>query len=237
MMTRTKTFPSGLWDPSTHHDMAPGAVASVATYGGFGLDKGALRVGAESWYEILMGRTPTETDPRQGEWVFLDLDNPGHIFHASAFRRYGPGWSYGPFNFLHDEAAGFFVAVYHRSPTTQELLDLQHDRGLYNALFAEFQREGGFVPPSPPTPPAPPAPPVSPPVNPPVVIAPILPPLSPAAQRVEELRPLLLALVPSDLSRAVEASWPALKPLAVAALSYFRRVRAEVLRDPRPIPG
>jgi len=98
--------------------------------------------------------------------------------------------------------------------------------------------------------------PAAPPVDPPVVVPPkppVLPPgqsgglhpLSPASVRVEELRslanslpflrdPRWLAVVGASLDPT--SHWPAIKPFAVEALRFYRRLRAK-LGDTREIPA
>lgn len=163
-----KTFDESiLWPASNHHWMAPGAVQNAAAYGGPGLDKGALRQNQSGEWEILMGRLPTAADDRQGEWIYFEPSDDQHVFHASAFRRYGPGWSYGPGHNMHDEVDGYYRDLYGVELSVMEQMDIEHDQALWNKLRNDWKERFGGTPdepiPPPPSPPPTPGPELPPP--------------------------------------------------------------------------
>lgn len=213
-----------LWPPSNHNWMAPGAIKSTAAFAGPGLDLGALRVQNGIW-EILLARSPTPADQRNAEWVPFEPTNDVHLGVANGFRRYGPGWSYGPGHNMHDEVIGYFQVVYNRMPTKMEQLDIEHDKGDYLSLVKKFQEIIGFDPSKPePTKPEPTKPePTKPEPTKPEPPVPGLPPLSSPEQRAAEL----LSLVPATVQQA----WmmPALVELIKSARRKEDRVVQRVL--------
>jgi len=147
---------SALWPASSSHWMAPGAVASVTAQYGAGLDVGALRVRNGFW-EILLGGP---------SWVVFEPTNKDHYYFASGFRRYGPGWSYGPGHNMHDEVSDWFHEVFGRQASPMEKLDYEHDKAMYQSLLKAYQEKIGFKPGEPPpTAPPPQPPPVPPPAG------------------------------------------------------------------------
>jgi hypothetical protein len=212
---------SQLWPPSNHNWMAPGAVRSTAAAYGQGLDLGALRVQNGIW-EILFSRTPTSDNQASSEWIPFEPSQAVHFLSASGFRRYGPGWSYGPGHNQHDEVVTYFTEVNGRAPSQMEKLDIEHSKGLYQSLLREYQTRIGFDPTKPdpikpdpikpdPTKPDPPQP--EPPVS-------GLPPLSAPEQRAAEL----MSLLPQYLQR----SW--MTPLVVEAVKAGRRAQDRVVQ-------
>jgi hypothetical protein len=171
-VAENKFSATSLWEPSSHNWMAPGAVRSTAASFGSGLDLGSLRVQGGIW-EILWTRTPSKADQRSSEWIPFEPTKREHLTAANAFRRYGPGWSYGPGHNMHSEASGYFLEVYGRKPTQMEQLDIEHNRALWKALEKAYREKIGFNPGTPPEPPVPPVPPVVVPV--PAVVEPPAP--------------------------------------------------------------
>jgi hypothetical protein len=178
MPVKEKDFDvNSLWPPSNHHWMAPGAVKSTAKRFGSGLDVGALRVNAAGFWEIL-GVSGGNI------WSLFEPSDHNHLYYASGFRRYGPGWAYGPAHNGHQEVLTYFGEVYGRAPSQMEQLDHEHDKTLWQSLVAEYQRRIGFTPGRPPAPPPTPPPgpsfpPPVPPVDPPPPVAPPAPPVEP----------------------------------------------------------
>lgn len=153
------TIPAGLlWPKSNHIDVAPGAAGVPTNFcqlaDGSWEDVGFLRKPTpEGYYEICWSRTPTESDPRNGEWVLFDIGRTDHVLTASARNRYVKGFSYGPWHNMHDDSRMYFADVYGRQPAAVEKMDLDHDRGLYNALVKEWNRRFLSSPVTPPPPP------------------------------------------------------------------------------------
>lgn len=130
-----------LWPKSNHTWMAPGARNGMDETFGKGLDMGALRVRNGIW-EIVIPKSPTHIDPANAEWVPFEPrtfdEKDLHFFYASAFNRYGQGWSYGPGHNLHDEVVGYFMDLNGREPTAMEKLDIEHDRNLWQKLLSDY---------------------------------------------------------------------------------------------------
>ncbi|HVG07705.1 MAG TPA: hypothetical protein VNM67_08365 [Thermoanaerobaculia bacterium] len=201
---------SQLWPPSNNHWMAPGAVQATAAQFGQGLDLGALRVSNGIW-EILYSRTPTREKPASSEWIPFEPSVGAHLLAANGFRRYGPGWSYGPGHNQHSEVITYFSEVHGRMPTEMEQLDVEHNKSLYQSLLKEYQDKIGFTPGTG-TGTGTPGPVTQPPAG--------LPPLSAPEQRAAEL----MSLLPQYLQR----SW--MTPLVVEAVKAGRRAQDRVVQ-------
>jgi hypothetical protein len=218
-----------LWAPSTHNWMAPGAIKSTSAAYGQGLDLGALRVQNGIW-EILWSRTPTQDNQSSSGWVPFEPSQRQMMTAANAFRRYGPGWSYGPGHNMHNEVFGYYQEVHGRKPTQMEQLDIEHNRGLWQTLLKAYNEKIGFIPgqpdPTKPDPVKPDPPKTDPPktdppkTDPPVTQPSGLPPLSPPEQRAAEL----MSLLPQYLQR----SW--MTPLVVEAVKAGRRAQDRVVQ-------
>jgi hypothetical protein len=146
-----------LWPISHHNWMAPGAVKNVTAAYGRGLDIGALRMQGSIW-EILWSNTPTRDNPANFAWVPFEPSDPHMLLAANAFRRYGPGWSYGPGHNMHGEVIAYFEEVYGRKPTKMEQMDIEHNRGMWQQLVKLYQDKIGFTPGQPEPEPAKPQP-------------------------------------------------------------------------------
>jgi hypothetical protein len=142
-VTEAQFSRSQLWPKSNNNWMAPGAVKSTAAAFGQGLDYGALRVQNGIW-EIIVSRTPTQSDPRNSEWIPFEPKNPALLFAANGFNRYGPGWSYGPGHNMHSEVITYYQEVNGRPPTQMEQLDIEHNKGAYQALLKAYQDKVGI---------------------------------------------------------------------------------------------
>lgn len=136
---------SSLWPPSNHRWMAPGAIRGTSAQYGKGLDQGALRVVNGRW-EILWSKTPTREDQSNSAWVPFNPRQVDMLHAANAFRRWGPGWSYGPGHNMHSEVLGMFIEVYGRVPSTMEQGDIEHDQSLYKALVRDYKAKLGAPP-------------------------------------------------------------------------------------------
>jgi len=44
---------------------------------------------------------------------------------------------------MHNEARGYFIAVYGREPTPMEKLDIEHDKGLWQKLLRDYKDKFG----------------------------------------------------------------------------------------------
>ena len=213
-----------LWAPSSNNWMAPGAVKSTAAAYGQGLDLGALRVQNGIW-EILWSRTPTPDNQSGSGWVPFEPSQRQMMTAANAFRRYGPGWSYGPGHNMHNEVFGYYQEVHGRKPTQMEQLDIEHNKGMWQALLKAYHEKIGFDPNGPTTtqPPVTTKPPVTT-TQPPVTTQPPqpagLPPLSAPEQRAAEL----MSLLPQYLQR----TW--MTPLVIEAVKAGRRAQDRVVQ-------
>src|SRR5215216_284053 len=142
-------IPEGLlWPPSPVRDMPPGAIEDAAGYAGPGLDLGALRTGSDGFLEILVARLPTAADPRNGEWVHFDANNPEHVRRARFFARWGPGVSHG--SQTHDDLVGFYEEVHGpQAPDWRESMerwDIEYDSKAKAALLAALKAKQGQEP-------------------------------------------------------------------------------------------
>lgn len=222
-VTESEFNPSQLWPPSNHNWMTPGAVRSTAAAYGEGLDLGALRVMNGIW-EILFSRTPTPDNQSNSGWIPFEPSNPTQLQAANGFRRYGPGWSFGPGHNQHDEVVEYFRIVNGRVPTPMEKLDIEHDKGDYQSLLKEYQHITGIVieepgteKPGPEQPKPKPGPQPQP--GPTPTLSP-LPPLSSPEQRAAEI----MTMLPEFLRR------PWLVPLVQEAVVIERRLIERVAR-------
>ncbi len=171
----TTPFDHLLWPPSNNNWMAPGALAGMRSHPVpdlRALDVGALTQAPDGTWMILQpGYWYPEHNTIATGWVPFDPANSGHIFDASAFRRYGPGVSYGPGHNGHDEVVGYFEDLYGRTPSPMEKMDIEHNKAAWEALEKAYREKNGIVigpppvepPPPPDPPPAEPPPPVEPP--------------------------------------------------------------------------
>lgn len=133
-----------LWPPGPR-DKAPGSIRSVQAGFGPGLDRGALRRGNAGRWEML------EFGPRWVPW------RPGfsdHYLAASAFNRYGVGWSFGPAHNLHDEAYGKWEELCGSPPEPIQKWDIDYSLQLWRQLDSEWRAKFGQVlePANPPVP-------------------------------------------------------------------------------------
>jgi hypothetical protein len=201
-----------LWPGNGPRDMAPGAVRSTNAGFGPGLDRGALRRRADGAWEYL----------EFGGWAPWQPSIRMHQVAASAFRRYGPGWSYGPSWGGHTEHWSYALELCGVSlaPDSMAALDLEHSNSLYRRLQAEWMAR--FNPsPAPTSAPPQPAPTPAPAPSPAPTPAPPTPTPQPgptncqaiASARVAAWEPVLNAIRQSSLGKQV-----------------FREVTPEILR-------
>lgn len=124
---------------------------SAAAFGGAGLDVGALSR-ADGRVLVLVARTPTLDDDRQGEWT--DYDPARHLHVARMFARYGPGWSPKFAANTHQNLIGAYEQVEsHKQgrpvtldPLSMTRMDLEFDAQAQAALLkelAEITGQGG----------------------------------------------------------------------------------------------
>lgn len=124
-----------LWPPGPR-DKAPGSIRSVTAGFGPGLDRGALRRGNAGRWEML------EFGPRWIPWRpgFLD-----HYLAASAYNRYGVGWSFGPAHNLHDEAYGKWEELCGSPPEPIQKWDVDYSLQLWRQLDSEWRAKFGHT--------------------------------------------------------------------------------------------
>jgi hypothetical protein len=131
-----------LWPANGPRDKAPGAIRSVTAHFRQILgdptivtDKGALRRQADGSWEYLemTGWKPWEPSRRE------------HRFAASAFRRYGVGWSFGPAWNLHFEHLGYVLELCEvdLAPDSMAAQDLEHNVQLFLQLQHEWMEAFG----------------------------------------------------------------------------------------------
>lgn len=137
-----------LWPPGPR-DKAPGSIRSVTAGFGAGLDRGALRRLPSSRWEML---------EFGGVWIPWKPTNRDHYLAASAFNRYGVGWSFGPAHNLHDEAYGKWEELCGSPPEPIQKWDIDYSLQLWRQLDSEWRAKFGQVIEPNPTQPTNPAP-------------------------------------------------------------------------------
>jgi hypothetical protein len=133
---RPETF---LWPANGPRDKAPGAIRSVTAQFGPGLDRGALRRQADGAWEYL---------EFGGNWTPWEPSKRLHLVAASAFRRYGVGWSFGPAWNGHTEHIGYTLELcgVDLKPDSMAALDLEHSNVLFRQLQSEWKAVFGQNP-------------------------------------------------------------------------------------------